>query len=173
MTAKVDRKLQEVPVAEYRYRHEAEFAAGFLEDAGIPYRLQIDDAGGADLGLAMLRPAVLWVRAVDAEAARDLVSLEQEEQEQELHEPPRHEGLVPRISGTEGSGLTLLERTISVVLAVTLLAVAPNLPPMPVRDAAVAACFAVGLVLAGSALIGRAPGPLAALIRMLSGTPPR
>jgi Putative prokaryotic signal transducing protein len=73
-----DPKLEEVAVGQFRYRHEAEFAAGFLRDAGIPYRLQIDDAGGADFGLLHLRPALLWVRAVDAERARDLLAPDEE-----------------------------------------------------------------------------------------------
>jgi len=68
-----------VAVAEYLYRHEAEFAAGFLRDAGIPFRLQIDDAGGADAGVTIARPAVLWVRAEDAEEARDLLDIPGEE----------------------------------------------------------------------------------------------
>lgn len=74
MSERIDRKLQEVAVGEFQYRHEAEFAAGILRDARIPCRLQIDDAGGADLGLLHLRPALLWVRAVDAEAARELLA---------------------------------------------------------------------------------------------------
>jgi Putative prokaryotic signal transducing protein len=78
VTARIDRKLEEVAVGEFRYRHEAEFAAGFLKDAGIPYRLQIDDAGGADLGLLHQHPAVLWVRAVDADAARELLATDEE-----------------------------------------------------------------------------------------------
>jgi hypothetical protein len=83
---RIDRKLQQVAVAEFTYRHEAEFAAGFLDDAGIPYRLQIDDAGG-DLGLTLGRPAIVWVRAVDLERARDVLNLggeaEQDEGEQQ------------------------------------------------------------------------------------------
>jgi len=75
VTRRVDRKLQLVAVAEFRYRHEAEFAAGFLADAGIPHRLQIDDAGG-DLGLTLGRPAVIWVRAVDLDAAREVLDFE-------------------------------------------------------------------------------------------------
>ena len=74
MRRQVEHKLQPVRVGEYRYRHEAELAAGILEDAGIPYRMLVDDAGGADLGLTMLHPATLWVRAVDADAARDLIA---------------------------------------------------------------------------------------------------
>ena len=72
MSDRIDKKLEQVAVGEFAYRHEAEFAAGFLADAGIPYRLQIDDAGG-DLGLTLGRSAVLWVLAVDAERARDVL----------------------------------------------------------------------------------------------------
>jgi hypothetical protein len=77
LSDRVDRKLEQVAVGQFTYRHEAEFAAGFLADAGIPYRLQIDDAGG-DLGLTLGRPAVLWVRAVDAERARDVLDVGEE-----------------------------------------------------------------------------------------------
>jgi len=79
MTKQVDLKVRPVRVGEYRYRHEAELAAGILESAGIPYRIQRDDAGGADLGLSMLHPAVLWVRAIDAEAALELIAWEEGE----------------------------------------------------------------------------------------------
>jgi hypothetical protein len=79
MTRQVDRKLQPVRVGVYRYRHEAELAGGILADAGIPYRLLVDDAGGADLGLTMLHPASLWVRAVDEEAARELIAWEEDD----------------------------------------------------------------------------------------------
>lgn len=78
MTERVERKLQPVRIAEYRYRHEAELAGGILASAGIPYRLQFDDAGGADLGLSFLHSAVLWVRAVDADAARELVAWDED-----------------------------------------------------------------------------------------------
>ena len=74
MSDRIDKKLEQVAVGEYAYRHEAEFAAGFLADAGIPYRLQIDDAGG-DLGLTVGRRAVLWVLAIDAERAREVLEL--------------------------------------------------------------------------------------------------
>ena len=43
MSERTDQKLREVAVAWYAFRHEAEFAAGFLDDAGIPYRMQVDD----------------------------------------------------------------------------------------------------------------------------------
>jgi hypothetical protein len=77
MSERIDKKLQQVAVGEFTYRHEAEFAAGFLDDAGIPYRLQVDDAGG-DLGLTLGRPAIIWVRAVDVERARDVLDFEGE-----------------------------------------------------------------------------------------------
>jgi hypothetical protein len=69
---------QEVILATFRYRHEAELAAGFLLDAGIPYRLQIDDAGGVDFGTTFSRPPVLWVRAADEAEARELLELDQD-----------------------------------------------------------------------------------------------
>lgn len=67
---------REVVVARFRYRHEAELAAGFLRDGGIPYRLQSDDAGGVDFGTTFSRPPVLWVRAADLDDARELLGLE-------------------------------------------------------------------------------------------------
>jgi len=82
MSGRVDKKLEQVAVAEFTYRHEAEFAAGFLTDAGIPHRLQIDDAGG-DLGLTLGRPAIIWVLAADAERAREVLDLEADGEEVE------------------------------------------------------------------------------------------
>ena len=68
---------RDVPIAEYLYRHEAEFAAGFLEDAGIPFRLQTDDAGGAGAFMTSAHPARLWVRAEDVEKARDVLEIDE------------------------------------------------------------------------------------------------
>lgn len=62
-----DRKLQQVPLASYNYRHEAEFAAGFLRDAGIRFRLQIEDPA---LGLSAVNGATIWVAAMDEGQAR-------------------------------------------------------------------------------------------------------
>lgn len=62
-----------VVVARYGRRYEAEFARGFLEDAGIPAVVAADDAGGADLGLSMARSVPLLVRAEDAERAREVL----------------------------------------------------------------------------------------------------
>lgn len=75
MSDREDRKLVQIPVGQYAYRHEAEFAAGFLEDAGIPYRLQIDDPA---LGVPMSGSATLWVAAMDERRARELLEVEGE-----------------------------------------------------------------------------------------------
>ena len=81
MTGDVNEPEREVVLARFRYRHEAELAAGFLLDAGIPYRLQIDDAGGVDFGTTFSRPPVLWVRAADEADARELLELDQNDEE--------------------------------------------------------------------------------------------
>ena len=56
-------------VARFHYRHEAELAHGYLEDAGVPAALFIDDAGGMDVGLAFVNPARVVVRAEDEQRA--------------------------------------------------------------------------------------------------------
>lgn len=61
--------------ASYRHRHEAEIARGYLEDAGIPVALAVDDAGGAYAGLTLsAHPARVLVRHEDLERARRLLA---------------------------------------------------------------------------------------------------
>jgi hypothetical protein len=67
MSDRLDNKVKDVVLARFQYRHEAEFAAGFLAEAGIPYRLQIDDPA---LGLSIGQDATLWVRGIDERRAR-------------------------------------------------------------------------------------------------------
>jgi hypothetical protein len=167
---RVDRKLVEVPVGEYRYRHEAEFAAGFLADQGIPYRLQFDDAGGADLGLSMLRPAVLWVRAVDAEIARELLELDPDEPEPPVVRPPSP---TPGSPSTRGSPLAPMERAVSAGLAVAFFSGIPYVPFGPMRPFLGGLCLAGALVFLVVAAAARAPGPLERVIKALAGSPPR
>jgi hypothetical protein len=62
-----------VELARYSYRHEAEIAAGFLEDAGIPALVQVDDAGGYDFGLSFARPARLLVPQEQLARAREVL----------------------------------------------------------------------------------------------------
>lgn len=60
-------------VARFHYRHEAELAHGYLENAGVDVALLIDDAGGMDVGLAFVNPARLVVRAEDEGRAREVL----------------------------------------------------------------------------------------------------
>jgi hypothetical protein len=60
-------------VAEFGFRHEAEFAKGYLNDAEIESFLVVDDAGG-NLGLALENTASLMVRATDLARARQVLS---------------------------------------------------------------------------------------------------
>ena len=48
-------------IAKFNYRHEAEFARGFLEDAGIPASVFVDDAGGIEAGMAFSNPSRVMV----------------------------------------------------------------------------------------------------------------
>ena len=66
---------EDVLIAEYVYSHEAEFSAGFLADAGIPFRVQADDAGGAYGGMTFTSAARIWVRSEDAEKAREILEI--------------------------------------------------------------------------------------------------
>ena len=170
MSKQTDRKLEHVPVAEFRYRHEAELAAGFLADAGIPFRLQADDAGGADLGLSLLRPSILWVRAVDQELARDLIA----PVEDEPVRAPAASAVAPRRPSEPSVGsLSARERAVSGVSALALLVTAPNLPPSPLQTPLVVLCSVAGVAFLAAAALGRAPGLLGGLLRMLSGSDPR
>ena len=57
-------------LATFTYRHDAEYAQGFLRDAGIDSLLLTDDAGGLHPGMGFTRPARLAVRAEDEGEAR-------------------------------------------------------------------------------------------------------
>lgn len=60
-------------VGEFASRHEAELAQGFLDDAGIESRIDVDDAGG-NLGLTLENEAFIVVRAADAARARQVLA---------------------------------------------------------------------------------------------------
>tara|TARA_B100000700_G_scaffold308007_1_gene385155 strand:+ start:13594 stop:14142 length:549 start_codon:yes stop_codon:yes gene_type:complete len=72
---RVDRKTREVAVAQYVWRYEAEFAAGFLRDANIAHRLQIDDPA---MGISISTAATLWVLAADEKRAREILDISEE-----------------------------------------------------------------------------------------------
>lgn len=60
--------MSEVVIARFSYRHDAEFAQGFLADAGLPSWLTSDDAGGVDLSISFLSGASLSVPTEHARA---------------------------------------------------------------------------------------------------------
>lgn len=79
-----------VIVARFGHRHQAELARGFLEDAGIPSVLTVDDGGGAFGAPLTFTPAsfaTLRVRPEDAERAREILEetgvLEEEDEEED------------------------------------------------------------------------------------------
>jgi hypothetical protein len=59
-----------VVVARFTYRHEAEFAGGFLSDAGIPNSVLVDDHGGH---VTLNNSAQVLVAVSDAERARQVL----------------------------------------------------------------------------------------------------
>jgi hypothetical protein len=170
-------------VAEYSYRHQAEFAAGLLEDARIPFRLQIDDAGGADVGVTIGRPAVLWVRAEDVHRAREVLEPAPDgpaspDEQASPHEPAspderagtgagggRHAGPAGDRSGR--ARLSAVERTLGIVLGVALVGVGVTLGDG--GAAGRATCSLLGAVLIASGAAGRTVGPIRAALRALSG----
>jgi len=188
----------DVVVAEFNYRHEAEFAAGFLDDAEIPYRLQTDDAGGIDIGVGMGRPARLWVRGEDADEARELlevmpnaaVASSRDEHLEDDEVPPtglfmprsetvvdprdvvRGEGRIGRPS-LGASRLCGAERAVALTLGAVLLALGQGVvgavPQGPLGDVWVALVGLLGAAFVLSGLVGRSWGPLRSLLRALSG----
>jgi hypothetical protein len=157
-------------VAQYRYRHEAEFAAGILADAGIHYRLQLDDAGGADLGLSLLRPAVIWVRSVDAVDARDLVAWDDDEAGSPVvaRAPEPSSERVAR-----EPRLRPAERAVSAALGVACWSAIPYVPFGPYRSILVGACLAVGVAFFVATAVGRGPALLERIAKALAGSMPK
>ena len=175
-----DRDRPHVRIAEYLYRHEAEFAAGFLRDADIPFRLQIDDAGGADAGVTIARPAVIWVRADDADEARVILGLDDGEgaavaQPRAAPAPTR-----PRASEVESTRVPAFEplcpteRIVAGLLALALVGLASYggegaVPWVGVWETV---ALLLGLVLGLSAVSGKTLASIQAILRALSGTAP-
>lgn len=60
-------------IATFTYRHEAEYAQGFLKDAGIESLLLTDDAGGLHPGVGFTRSARIAVSDEDAENAKQVL----------------------------------------------------------------------------------------------------
>lgn len=59
-----------VTVARFTWRHEAEFAGGYLADAGIPHSVIVDDHGGH---VTFNNSAQVLVASADVERAREVL----------------------------------------------------------------------------------------------------
>lgn len=68
-----DRGLETIEIARFRFRYEAEMAAGMLEDAGIPAVVVGDDVGGMYPGVMSVG---LRVARADAERAKETLAPE-------------------------------------------------------------------------------------------------
>lgn len=186
-----ERRLQEVIVARYSWRHEAEFAAGFLDDAGIPYRLQIDDPS---LGISVSAAATLRVLHRDEAKARDVLDINDQHAPRlsrprsANHPAPRRTARPPSADpgaaivaeyapvrlepGGRASSLPFRARALSVLAGMGIAGLGRavfaqwSIPALETSAAAVA----VVLILVG--IVGWAPRALRDLLRALSGSAP-
>lgn len=194
-------RLPDVVIATFQYRHEAEFAAGFLENAGIPFRLQVDDAGGADAGVTVSNPARVWVRADDVEEARELLEVEDTDGALDQYfdalggvseddDAPASGTFIRAPAATSSvttqarsdlrvrseSQLCGIERVVSGGLAIACGALAQAVGPIPGATPGAALWIgglaALALVFGVSALVGRSWGPFRSILRSLSGVAP-
>lgn len=172
MSERIDMKLAEVALAQYGYRHEAEFAAGFLEEAGIPYRLQVEDA---TLGISASTSAMIWVRGMDVQRARDLLELDDGSSGKRLTTDRPATTAARDVSAralSEGQwrGLTGLERLLGAFLGASFVAagqlVTSTIPFL------VPALTISGLLVALPSLLGRAPSSVKRLLAALTGGAP-
>lgn len=173
MKDRIDQKLQDAAVARFRYRHEAEFAAGFLDDAGIPYRLQVDDAA---MGMTIATPATLWVRGMDLVRAREVLDLPQRDVVDREHTPLSEAGSSPvaptlgKKRGVSADRLSAQERRIAAALCAGSLGLGVVAFGGPWLWVAVASTLAAAT--GAAALFGRTLGPVRRLLRALSGSAP-
>lgn len=89
-----------VVVARFLHRHQAELARGFLEDAGIPSVLTVDDGGGAFGAPLTFTPAsfaTVRVRPEDGQRAREVL-----EEAGLLDEDGDEDGEAEDTGGSEG-----------------------------------------------------------------------
>lgn len=180
MSDREDRKLVQIPVGQYAYRHEAEFAAGFLEDAGIPYRLQVDDPA---LGMLMSGSATLWVAAVDERRARELLEVEGEPPPPPpgRRAPPARSGSpTPRVSagsavdlsGNIKSDLALRHRLVALTGGLGALGVLAIDAVRGLHTVVPVVIVVIAAALLLIALVGRAPRPVGRVLSALSGDAP-
>jgi hypothetical protein len=177
-----------VPIASYLYRHEAEFAAGFLADAGIPFRLQADDAGGMDSFLTSARQICLWVRPEDVARALEVLDVPLDgsasdvedtgaDLDPELPEagalemglPPDEAHRLPERPDTSRTTLSGEERVVAGALGLGLLALGLGVTPLVLTAGLSVASLVLSGVFGVAAFFGRAVGPFRVALRVLSG----
>lgn len=177
MNERTDKKLESVVLAQFQYRHEAEFAAGFLDDAGIPYRLVVDDAA---MGMTIASPATLWVRGMDLEAARDAIDLPYAldalapAKVPERRKPSSRETRMPDdlIHFLDDTRLTRVERLLALVFAGASAGGGYLAFAQWSATGWAAGLFALSTFLFIVTLRGRASGVLRSLLRAISGHAP-
>ena len=186
MSDQVERKLQEVPVARYEYRHEAEFAAGFLDDAGIPFRLQVDDPA---LGISIGVSATIWVRGMDLERAREVLEIDdrpvslsgrtQMRPRSPKPPAPRSAPSSPPERGRLTDDLSTAplrfdtrERVVAFLLAAGGLGVGTGLVETGASEALGYVTVGVAAMLALVGILGRGPGIIRRLLNALAGNAP-
>lgn len=178
-------------MARYSWRHEAEFAAGFLKDAGIPYRLQIDDPS---LGISVSSAATLWVLGADEARARDVLDINDQHTPRLSSPRSANHPAPPKVTRPQGDvqdavvrseyravgiepggrtgSLTLRDRALSVLGGLGLAGIGQAVFAQwsaPGVEVAVGAA-AIVLILVG--LVGWAPRALRDLLRAMSGSAP-
>lgn len=174
MSRRQDDPLREVVVGRYTYRHEAEFAAGFLSEAGIPHRLQIDDPS---LGMA-LSSATIRVLEADAERATEVLRGDPlaegtAETDAEAHgsrdtfRPPVTQPLRPAAARAGRPPMTVRERLVGVLLGAGVWGLGGFVPAGVVAASWLMGALAAALVLCS--LVGWAPGPIRGLVATLAG----
>jgi hypothetical protein len=175
-------RVPTVAVAAYGFRHEAEFAAGFLDDAGIPYRLQIDDPA---MGMSS---AVIWVREIDEAKARALLEVQEgetvtltakaESSGRGMKSSAQHRPAV-RSDSPNGTGvisdfwprLSWRARGLALFAGVTA-AAAVQLIDLPTASMGPRIAVTLAAFLGGIALLGRAPRSVGSVLQALTGDAP-
>jgi hypothetical protein len=185
MNKRVSERLQTVAVAHYGFRHEAEFAAGFLDDAGIPFHLQMDDPA---IGMSS---ATLWVRDIDVTKVKDILEVEgggsvrltakAEPSGSKMQRPSRPVPAAqdatrspavrfyfwfcfwPRL-GWRGRGLALIAGVAANTIA--------QLMEVPAGSMGLRVAVTLAVFFGGIAVLGRAPRFVSSVLRALSGDTP-
>lgn len=166
MTERTDRKLCHVAVGRYGFRHEAEFAAGFLDDADIPHRLQIDDPA---MGFALGSSATIWVLEMDLQRAREILEVSDEEV---TVSPVLSTKRPDRSATVVSSELNPRERLMAVAGSLGVAGTAATYFGVGSNPTWIRLIVVIVVVLFAMGVVGRAPRPIKRVLRALSGNAP-